>query len=51
MTSVSMNPLNSAPNADVANVANVANLAVGINRHTGAGFTRPAKSRARPPNS
>ena len=51
MTSVPMNPLKSALKADVANVGNVANLTVGINRHTVAGFTRPAKSRARPPSS
>jgi hypothetical protein len=42
MTSVPMNPLN------FANTANPA--VVGINRHTGSPFARPAKSRARPPS-
>jgi hypothetical protein len=41
MTSVQMNPLN---------YANATHPAVGINRHTGSRFARPAKSRARPPS-
>ena len=44
MTSVPMNPLNSA------NAAHAINAAIGINRYPGAGFARPAKSRARPPS-
>lgn len=57
MTSVPMNPLNSA---DATNPAHRAahrasklaanRAAVGINRHPGAHFARPAKSRARPPS-
>ena len=49
MTSVPMNPLDSANPIDAAKYA-TNGAAAGINRHPGAHVARPAKSRARPPS-